>query len=212
MNKSYFIQTFSIFCVISLSCSADIFSTVYIYTLRSWGPYSALSLNAGQEMSVTERVQLDTDMINGFPDAQCQGSSTYQFNCHGYTFKAGAYWIQNSSIANEWTLGAPTYASYYPMWATLGTTWSGSIYSKLEDFIDLNLSGPYCTWGPASEPTHSGRVTHVEIDGNGVKQVYGVSKWGKGPWMYHSFKNGVNASPYSGTLEFYRCFNQQPLP
>lgn len=184
---------------------SDAYDWLNLYTLRNiWvtppGYEGGAFLYMEDDLSPTQKSDNEAWVSTNYPNASILGESTLYYNCHGYTFKTGQYWINNPSA--EWNYGPSTNRSYYSFGSTSsGSFNSGGFLADIEDTVY------YCgkaavVWGSLTAPDHSGWATYTTGSSQGV---YGISKWGELPLVYHQFKSGKYPGVYGNTMTVFSC-------
>lgn len=124
----------------------------------------------GEELSSTQRTQLNTSYINAYPNATFVSTSTSKYNCHSYA------WYSESTSNTYWMNNPSAYMS------------DGS-YSSVTSLINAVIG----TRVYYDNGEHSGVVYQAGGPLASAKYLKVISKWGTAPLMKHQ----ADYSPYA---------------
>jgi len=187
--------------IMPAALNAQTYEDVPIYTLRGTRPSSYVGGRLiSAEISQKESDDAEKLVRINYPNAVIKAPPTCKYNCHGYTFRKDLY-VENPN---------PEF-SYPPISYTSIQSASGIFNGCIvQQFASLNRDLPVVL-GSLQTPYHSGIATGISSTRG---WIMGVSKWGKGPLVYHPFALSNYPVQY-GTLMvlmklFASSFNWNP--
>ncbi len=179
-NKDYFGKTAETFYAISAEQQDSERSPYYTTTtVKTPNGSSVKVLKRGEELSSSEKSELDNYIASSYPNVVKQRSATTNYNCHSYA------WYSTSSSNQYWMNDPSAY-------------WKDGSYSS----VSLSNVGAgdkvFYTYGDHSARVYSRVTGPISSDYKGLKFI---SKWGQCGLYIHT----PTDAPYdSSSLKFYR--------